>query len=177
MNGYLSKPIDVDDLIETVEAFGNTPAHPQGAAKQSRTRTPAAVVFDDQVALARTGGDRQLLIELIALFRSDYPAYIRRIGSAIKRRDGEVLRTTAHALKGALATVASERGRELASELERLGAAKQFDGVDAKFNRLRDHLAVLEEAFVAARFTPRATAKPSPRPAKRQPAPRKRERR
>ena len=175
MDGYLPKPIDVEDLLETVERCGNERTAGR-AAKPSVRSTPADVVFDDRVALARTGGDRKLLVEMIALFRSDYPSYLRRINRALQRRDGEALRTSAHALKGALATVASERGRELAADLERMGAARHFDGADGKYNRLRDHLALLEQAFETARLTPRTTPPPAPR-AKRRAPPHKRGRR
>jgi HPt (histidine-containing phosphotransfer) domain-containing protein len=108
------------------------------------------VVFDQRLALSYTGGDRRLLKEVITLFRSDLPSYVRRIGSALKRRDGEALRMTAHGLKGALATVGSERGREIARELEQLGATGRFDGGDHKYVRLREHLKLLDEAFVAS---------------------------
>jgi CheY-like chemotaxis protein/HPt (histidine-containing phosphotransfer) domain-containing protein len=160
MDGYLSKPIDVDELVETVERFG---AEKSGAARASRetTSTARAAVFDEQAALAHTGGDRRLLAEVIALFRSDAPSYIRRLEAAVKRRDGAAVRMAAHGLKGALATIGSARGRELAAELEAIGTARRFAEAAPKLVRLGDHLELLDHAFESAGLlsTPRTRAK------------------
>jgi two-component system sensor histidine kinase/response regulator len=162
MDGYLSKPINVDELITTVENVGNAaPATP--AAKAA---APSRAVFDEKAALAHTAGDRRLLKEMLALFRSDAPSYERRISSALRRRDGEALRMSSHGLKGALATVGSERGREIASELEQLAIAGAFDEAGAKFVRLQDHLKLLDQAFVAAGLV-RPIGADAPRPSRK----------
>ena len=105
MDGYLSKPIDVDDLIATVERFGTGAAAVAAApARRSSLSTPR---------LRRAGGSRytpaaiaSLLKQVIGLFRADYAgvAAPHRSGAphgATARR----LRLAAHALKGAIATV------------------------------------------------------------------------
>ena len=176
MDGYLSKPIDVDQLVETVERFGEERrgSPPTAVGPSSKTR---AAVFDERAALAHTGGDRRLLAEVIALFRSDSPAYLRRLDTAVTRRDGAALRMAAHGLKGALATIGSPRGRELAAELEAMGTARRFAEAGAKVVRLRDHLKVLEQAFESAGLlAPSRTPskKPGRGAARRQAAPRKR---
>ena len=105
MDGYLSKPIDVNDLIATLERFGQA-----GAGSADAVIAPAihrAAVFDEQAALAYTGNDRQLLKEVIGLFRKDAPSSLRRIERAMRKRDSDALRMAAHALKGAIATVGS----------------------------------------------------------------------
>lgn len=163
MDGYLSKPIDVDELVEAVERAGHGVREARPRPKPS-SQAPMAAVFDEHAALAHTGGDHRLLQEVIALFQSDAPNYIRRIAAALKRRDGDALQMAAHGLKGALATVGSSRGRELAGELEVLGRARQFAAAEPKFVRLRDHLKVLERAFASAGLVSR-TAAHSPGPA------------
>ena len=65
-------------------------------------------VFDPGAALKHSGGDRRLLQEVVGLFRADYPGSLRQIASAIKAYDAERLRLSAHALKGALATVVED---------------------------------------------------------------------
>jgi CheY-like chemotaxis protein/HPt (histidine-containing phosphotransfer) domain-containing protein len=150
MDGYLSKPIDVDELLETVERFGGARNGPPRSAKTRASKTPATVVFDEQAALAYTGSDRRLLAEVIALFQSDSPSYMRRLDTALRRRDGEALRMAAHGLKGALATVGSARGRELCADLELKGRTRRFAEAGATVVRLRDHLKVLDRAFRSA---------------------------
>jgi two-component system sensor histidine kinase/response regulator len=177
MDGYLSKPIDVDDLIQTVEQFGSASAHTRRPVKSAPSGSPADVVFDERAALANTAGNRRLLEEMVALFRSDAPLYVRRIGRAVKRRDGEALRMGAHGLKGALATVASHRGRELAAALEEMGASRRFEDAADKYIRLQDHLKLLEQAFAVAGFVIRSRRGAPLRRAKRDSTSRERRRR
>jgi HPt (histidine-containing phosphotransfer) domain-containing protein len=114
-------------------------------------------VFDEQAALTYTGGDRRLLGTVIGLFQGDAPSYLRRIGRAVQRRDGDGLRLAAHALKGALATAGSRRGREIAAELERMGREADFADAEASCLELREHLRLLDQAFAAAGFGRRSS--------------------
>jgi HPt (histidine-containing phosphotransfer) domain-containing protein len=150
MDDYLAKPIDVAELVETIERFGGDGPRPTQRANAPAPPGSSEQVFDEQAALAHTAGDRRLLAEMVALFRWDAPSYVRRITLALKKRDGDGLRMAAHGLKGALATVGSERGRTLAAELEQMGRAGQLDDAAAAIERLREHLKRLDKAFTSA---------------------------
>ncbi len=165
MDGYLPKPIDVDDLIATVERFGEgriTAASDRPAGEQAKPDD----IFDEQSALSYTGGDRALLKEIIDVFREDYPSVIRRLERALKSRNAEAVRMAAHALKGSIATVGSPAGRQTAFELEQMGRLNQLAGAEPALARLRQQLEDLEEAFAAAGLgartsTPRKRKKPA----------------
>jgi len=154
MDGYLSKPIEVNDLIVTVERFGEGEA---SADVEVNRVAPAASVFDEQTALTYTASDRQLLKEVIQLFRKDSPASRRRIERALRKRDGEGLRLAAHAIKGAIATVGCSKGREVAAELETLAKADRFEDADQTYARLCELLGQLDDAFVAAGYATRVS--------------------
>jgi signal transduction histidine kinase/CheY-like chemotaxis protein len=164
MDGYLSKPIDVDELIATVERFGDRVAT---APSQAAVEHQSAAVFDEQAALAYTGQDRRLLKQVISMFRSEYPTSLRRIEQALRRKDGDGLRAAAHALKGAIATVGSPAGRAAAAALEQVGRSGDLAEADAAYADLRRNIELLEGAFAAAdlvggrkaRKAPRATRK------------------
>jgi CheY-like chemotaxis protein/HPt (histidine-containing phosphotransfer) domain-containing protein len=159
MDGYLSKPIDVDALLATVERLGGT-----GDAGGHEPRKPdAASLFDEQAALTYTGGDRRLLKQVIALFRSDYPSALRRMDRALARRDAEALRMAAHGLKGAIATVGSVAGRQAAAEVEQLARAGDLVNAQRAIRSLRGRLTSLEKAFRTAGMVARART-PSARP-------------
>ena len=102
MDGYLSKPIDVDELVATVEQFG---AGTNASAGGHGARTDTRATFDEQAALAHTGGDRALLKRIIKVFRAGRPSLTRRIERAVAQRNAEALRMAAHTLKGSIATV------------------------------------------------------------------------
>jgi two-component system, sensor histidine kinase and response regulator len=152
MDAYLSKPIDVAALIQMVEQFGASVVPPAPA------EPPVDVLFDEQAALSYTGGDRQLLREVIALFRSDSGSYLRRIEKALKERDGEELRQAAHGLKGAIATVGSPAGRATAAAIERAGRSADFDEARASFSTLREQVKQLDAAFLDAKLARRTRA-------------------
>jgi PAS domain S-box-containing protein len=174
MNAYLSKPIDADALFETVERLGAATGRTEHRTRRSARSAAVSVVFDLQAALKHTGGDRRLLGEMIALFRSDCPTYLTRIRRALRQKDGDALKMAAHGLKGALSTVGSQRGRELAADLEAIGSTGRFDEADRRYARLREHLKRLEGAFAAAGLAPRPGADPRTpdrtRPKRRKPS-------
>ena len=148
MDGYLSKPIDVDELIAAVEGYAGRSA----VVKPAAAIDPPAplAVFDERAALGYTGGDRRLLAEVVQLFRADCAPSLRRIDRAIARRDPEALRMAAHRLKGAIATVGGASSRQIAAALEDTARAKQFDKAKRTFGKLRHELERLDQAFVKA---------------------------
>jgi PAS domain S-box-containing protein len=153
MDGYLSKPIDVNELIATVERFG------RGHANDVPPETPltdAAVVFDEEAALAYAGGDRRLLKQVVDLFRSDSPLSFRKIDRALRSRDSEGLRMAAHSLKGAIATVGSPAGKKAAADLELMARSHQFADAEQVFGDLRELVGRLDEAFLAAGLVSRS---------------------
>ena len=146
MDGYLSKPIDVDDLIATVERFGH-----DGAVQPAAAGRPApSVLFDEASALAYAGGDRRLLKQVVGLFQADASRLLRRMDRALRQRDGEALRMAAHAFKGAVATLGSSSGRDAAAALELSGQSGNFEEAERRYRDLRELVRRLDEAFGAA---------------------------
>ncbi len=162
MDGYLSKPIEVDDLIATVERFG---AAETSASGQTAT-TPTAAVFDERAALAYTGSDRRLLKQVITLFRDEMPASLKRIDRALRGRDGDQLRMAAHAVKGAIATVGSAAGRDAAARLETHARAGNWLEAERARDELRTVLRQLDQAFQSASLLSRAAKTRTTRKAK-----------
>jgi PAS domain S-box-containing protein len=168
MDGYLAKPIDVEELIATVEAYaeGEQPAPAMAAPAAPMVTRP---VFDEKAALANAGGDRELLIEVIGMFQSDYPAALRRLDRAVKSGDGEALRLAAHALKGVLATVGSPAGREVAMALEQVGRSGHVAAATELAATLRETIVALNSALASAGLVA-PSPRPKARPAARRPA-------
>jgi len=148
MDGYLSKPIDVDELIAVVERHAEGEAVPSTAPPTEPPATRA--VFDERAALAYTGGDRRLLAEVVKLFRADCAPSLRRIDRAIARRDAEALRMAAHRLKGAIATVGAPASRQVAADLEDTARTRNFDKAKRTYAKLRQELERLHKAFAKA---------------------------
>ncbi|HYE88129.1 MAG TPA: response regulator, partial [Vicinamibacterales bacterium] len=113
MDGYLAKPIDRLALYSVVEdgGAGFVTADPAIGAK------PA---FNRARMLARLGGDHALGREIIHSFLDDSPARMHAIRTAVAQSDARALESAAHALKGALATLAADPAADAVRELERM---------------------------------------------------------
>jgi PAS domain S-box-containing protein len=159
MDGYLPKPIDVTALLSTIEQLGES----AGAARSETSDAVMPAVFDEQAALACTGGDRVLLKEVVKTFRGSCSAYQRRIESALHEKDADSLRMAAHALKGAIATVGSAAGRQAAAEVEQFARDGDFDKAQSAYAALSRCIADLDEAFGHARLMSRPRPRLRPR--------------
>jgi HPt (histidine-containing phosphotransfer) domain-containing protein len=100
--------------------------------------------LDREVALARVGGDAELLREVAALFLADYPRVLEELRDAVARNDSQALERTAHGLKGSVSTFGAQQAMDAARKLETLGRAQRFDEV-------RQVLTTLELALAALR--------------------------
>jgi CheY-like chemotaxis protein/nitrogen-specific signal transduction histidine kinase len=152
MDGYLSKPIEVDELIATVERFGSDGAVQPDAAGRPRP----SVLFDEASALGYAGGDRRLLKQVVGLFQVDASRLLRRMDRALRQRDGEALRMAAHAFKGAVATLGSPAGRDAAAALEQSGQSGNLEEAERRYRDLRELVRGLDEALGAAGLLPRS---------------------
>jgi two-component system sensor histidine kinase/response regulator len=131
---------------------------------KSENAQPHPIDYDE--ALERLEGDRELLRELLDLFREDYPRQKAELESALERREAEAVRQTAHSLKGAAANLSLKPFREAALSLEtaaREGAweemISQAGRLQSEFDRLVEHLA--SGRAPDGRATPGPAARPS----------------
>jgi CheY-like chemotaxis protein/HPt (histidine-containing phosphotransfer) domain-containing protein len=148
MDGYLAKPIDVDELVATVEHFASQ--MPIARTDEAPAGLEPAPVFDEGIALAYAGGDRRLLRQVIKLFRADVPGTLRNLTAAIERRDAEALRHSAHALRGAMAAIGATAGQQIATTLEEMGLSAQFEGAQEAYATLAKQVEDLNAAVEAA---------------------------
>jgi CheY-like chemotaxis protein len=149
-DGYVSKPVQFKELFDTIDRLApnnagsaqrRTPI-PGGAPAEAPTE--AGIGFDERVALERTGGDRDLLKELIAVFLHEIPSWMQTLRAALERRDAASLRLTAHAVKGAVDSCGASSAFDAAMLLERIAATGDLGGAPVA-------LAVLERRIERAR--------------------------
>ena len=102
-----------------------------------------ASVLDLESALARVGGDRELLGEIATLFLDDYPLHLAELVSAIERNDAPLVEKSAHALKGSVATFGATSAVQAALLLERAGRAQDLTGASQMMVDLQSLLTIL----------------------------------
>ena len=106
MDGYVTKPLRAEDLFAALERLAATGDGPP-PAEAGGPPFPAATI-DRAEALRRTGGDGELVRELAGMCAEECPKLMANIRGAVARHDGALLRLSAHALKGSVATFGAE---------------------------------------------------------------------
>jgi HPt (histidine-containing phosphotransfer) domain-containing protein len=94
-------------------------------------------------------GDLDLLRDLTALFAQDAPRMLGQIEVAIRRGSATELEKASHKMKGSVLQFSAAAAAAAALELEQKGRSGSVAGADPVLNRLRDEVALLEEALQA----------------------------
>jgi CheY-like chemotaxis protein len=120
MDDYVAKPIQADVLFATLER-----QLPEGLVAASEPTpqidVPTTDLFDKAATLRRVDGDRDLLREVVQLFREACTAILADIDGAIREQDATKLRQLAHTLKGEASNFEAAATVSAALRLEVMG--------------------------------------------------------
>ena len=160
MNSYLSKPIQPDLLLKTLEELfapdqgvglsQNTsivPGLSERRAFDEGLSVSDTTVYDQSSTLRRTGGDESLLFDLMELFVEDCPRQLQRIREAMDCGDHPAIQRFAHALKGTIANFSAARAVKAAGNLEEIADTQDLVAAELAFVKLEQELDRLKEAF------------------------------
>ncbi len=144
MDDYISKPISSDMLQKAIKKL-----IPEKIPKTDTTDVSGEVIasFDEASLLKAFDHDMEFFQEAFDMFVSDYPPMIEKLKNAIEDKDAELLKRTAHALKG---MVGNFQGKDAAKEafvLEEMGRHQEFSGAEETSKRLSDELLKLEKSL------------------------------
>jgi CheY-like chemotaxis protein/HPt (histidine-containing phosphotransfer) domain-containing protein len=148
MDGYVAKPIQDQQLWQAIRD-----AVPTGASlppeQPAAPPAPPAAVLDRSVALARVGGNVDLLRELVGVFHNDCTDLTAEIRSALEAGDGPRLSRAAHTLKGMVGFFAATSAFEAALRLETLGREQNLGRAALAADALLDEIHGLQAALAA----------------------------
>jgi HPt (histidine-containing phosphotransfer) domain-containing protein len=99
--------------------------------------------LDRATALARVGGDLDLLKEIAGLFLDEYPRALDEMQKALALGDPKRLERSAHGLKGSVANFGARSAVDAAFQLEQLGHANKLDQAPKALASLERALASL----------------------------------
>ena len=147
MDGYLSKPIRIDELkqamseIEKTQNMGQSPEHSFRAIGQL------------ELLLDSVMGDRALLAEMAELWLADSAKQERQIRNGLDSGDAIMVQRAAHALKGSVGTFRASAAQDAANQLEMsaknadwVGARKAFETLSTQIDLVRQDLRRLAQA-------------------------------
>jgi len=135
MNDHISKPIDPDNLFETVGRFykpaDSTPAADR-TAEPRPTLPPAGPAdvlpnvagLDTQDGLTRVAGNRKLYLKILRQFADQQGAAPTQIAEALARNDPATAERLAHTVKGVAGNLGARPIQQAAGALEKLIASK-----------------------------------------------------
>ena len=140
MDGYVSKPIRLHELLAAIDVMC-------GASAKPAPRLPKKPSAATSALLSNFGDDPALLGEVIDIVLSDSPGTEREIHRAVMAGDTAAVASAAHALKGTVGLFTKAGASEAAAELERAarhGEMGQFETATARLaeemTALRRHL-------------------------------------
>jgi two-component system, sensor histidine kinase and response regulator len=142
MDDYISKPIRVEQLFETLSRVLRTN---RGLV---HSVVPAPLSDDVQyvnlsAALKSAGDDAQLFGEIARAFLEESSQLMTQISDAVRSGNSAKLTHSAHTLKGVLNTVAADGAAEIAQQVEQMGRQQDLAGAEqplAELERLVTHI-------------------------------------
>jgi PAS domain S-box-containing protein len=142
MDGYLSKPVKREELIDAVERHSYESPAPE---KDRLARKQPGL--DRAAVLARLDGDEELLAELAGLFIQESPKRLSAIQQAIEQDDAKGLERAAHALKGSVGNFVIPTAVKAAQTLETMGREGNLAAADTAYAVLQEEIAGLVQVL------------------------------
>jgi len=99
--------------------------------------------FDFEELLARVENDRELLRDLLLVFKEEFPLHHEALREAVTRGDAKRVAEEAHSLKGMLSNLSAHESAKAAARLEllaRSGESSDFGQLFAEFDRVTSGL-------------------------------------
>lgn len=129
MDAYISKPIDLPQLVQTIEhlvARRRASAVVQESDGDTTRRSQSVVSsFNKERALERLLGDETLFRRLVRFFLDDHDGLVTQIQLGIEEAKADQVAHCAHTLKGLAATLDADSVVSIAQQIE--DAAKRCD--------------------------------------------------
>jgi PAS domain S-box-containing protein len=142
MDGYVSKPIRLDSLRTEIDRLAKRikPRKEQTVKQTEKEQTVKQtekdshnLTFDPGELLARVDNDRELLRDLLMIFKDEFPRHLLALREAVEAKDGKRVAAVAHTMKGMLSNLAATQAAATAARLEQMGRQEEASGYPEAF--------------------------------------------
>jgi CheY-like chemotaxis protein/HPt (histidine-containing phosphotransfer) domain-containing protein len=124
MDGYVSKPVQIEILAAEIDRLTHAKVNPEVVQmKESNRVSESSKSVNLDELLARVDNDRELLCDLLSIFKQDFPTLLHSLQTAVAGTDVSQASTISHTLKGMLANLAVTKAAAAAAQIERLARA------------------------------------------------------
>ena len=148
MDDYISKPIEPQKFIDTIERWIRSTQVQEPISKQGhpdKENRPEEIPINLRNALERFGGDKDFFKEILVEFVSYVPKQLEILDQAVNEGDATTAEREAHSIKGAAENVGAGRIAGLSFKLELLARKGDLAGAQEIINDLRNQLKLLQE--------------------------------
>ncbi len=125
MDGYVSKPTNADFLRAEINRLTKGIEQVEKNTMTASEQNSSQSEIDPAELLARVENDRELLRDLLAIFKEELPRHLLAIREAVESNDDARIAVVAHTLKGMLLNVAANRAASAAARLEKLARERR----------------------------------------------------
>jgi HPt (histidine-containing phosphotransfer) domain-containing protein len=158
MDGYLSKPIRVQELLDLLRKYETLPLHTSEASRpheqeEWRHGGDEGERVDGCALLDRLGGNSQLLSELIDIYLRESPSLLAAAQRALHEKNGQNLARVAHTIKGSAGNFIARATLETAERLEAFAEQGDFSRAQEAMSALELEMERLGRALIALRAT------------------------
>ncbi len=123
MNDHISKPINPDQLFETVARFfrpsGESAIALQQVMDPGHEVIPSIACLDTKDGLSRVAGNQKLYLKILRKFVEQQGAAVSEVAQAIAQGDRELAERIAHTLKGVAGNIGARSLYKAAGHLEK----------------------------------------------------------
>jgi HPt (histidine-containing phosphotransfer) domain-containing protein len=105
-------------------------------------------IIDMEDVMERVQNDRELLMELLDIFETDYAAKREMLNGCVAARDFGQMRDIAHSLKGAAGNISAVRLFSTCMQIEKLAEGDNLDGIDSLLENMDKHFKDLQGYIV-----------------------------
>jgi HPt (histidine-containing phosphotransfer) domain-containing protein len=107
---------------------------PQKEQEMNETeKNSSNLTFDHGELLARVDNDRELLHDLLTIFKEEFPRHLQALHEAVDSGDGKLVAIAAHTMKGMLLNMAAGQAATAAGRLEQMGRSSETSGFQEAF--------------------------------------------
>jgi two-component system sensor histidine kinase/response regulator len=133
MDGYVSKPIRIDSLRAEIDRLAKRIKPRKEQTMKQTERDSHNLTFDPAELLARVDNDRELLRDLLLIFKDEFPRHLLALREAVEAKDGKCVAAVAHTMKGMLSNLAATQAAATAARLEQMGRQEEASGYPEAF--------------------------------------------
>ncbi|HEV2490232.1 MAG TPA: response regulator, partial [Candidatus Acidoferrales bacterium] len=143
---YVSKPIQAEELYSVIDRLQKPSLDSNNGQSMSASPSPAPPFVTEEL-LDHVQGDRELLADIIRLFRAEVAMLLRELREAAQKADAAAISRTSHTLKGSIGNFGSGPAYQAAKKIDEIARTGDAAAAGALLPHLESEIERLQTAL------------------------------